>query len=180
MNVKTLIITTFITIIVAVALWASIWKSGGQTSSNPAPAAPDRVYDEALNARLGEELLQDTTFSQGTNWNYRPGVEVAAIGIIVDTTSIASQIVDIVPSKMYFLNVKAICPNEDAQGRRQINWLDKNSKFISFSIEIFECTDFIEVHFMEARAPDNASKAVVYATSHSVARINIQEISLTD
>jgi len=77
----------------------------------------------------------------------------------------------------YRATVVEQCHVEQTHGRIQINWHDNKDKFISASIQLFDCGESWQEHTADFIAPNNAAKAEVYATSHTAVPIEVKYVS---
>jgi hypothetical protein len=127
--------------------------------------------------RFNTELLKDPDFSMPSTWSFSKTKENKNGGVIVSNKSAGTQVVPVISGRTYLLTVKASCLSGDSKGRLQVNWLNAKSKFVSTSIRVFDCTQNSEFHSMEVVAPDEALKAVIYATGHTIKPLIINRIS---
>jgi hypothetical protein len=128
--------------------------------------------------RFQTELLTNPDFSTYEGWTLSSGEKGQPSGRL--TTSVLSpafQIVSVIAGRRYKNIVTAVCPDQPSKGRLQVNWLDEKSNFIKTDISVFDCTSSEITHSMEAIAPKNASKAVVYASGHTDVPVNFRKVS---
>jgi len=126
------------------------------------------------------EILANPEFASIDSWNLSPGAEFDSSegSILVSVSSPAMQLVNVQENTRYRLEMVARCYKEKTQGRLQINWLDKNKKFISPSIDVFDCTDDWATYIQKSISPKDAAYAVVYASSHYAIPIKVKKVSL--
>ena len=74
------------------------------------------------------------------------------------------QVVDVSPGGEYVLRFSARGFGMGQTARRQVNWLDRDWRFLSTSLEVLNVTDAWRRYEMRAVAPDGAGHAVVYAS----------------
>ncbi len=90
------------------------------------------------------------------------------------------QIVAVSPGLEYKNEIVAKCDHEKTQGRLQVNWMDSAHQFIKADISLFDCDDIFSRHSILVRAPRNASAASIYASSHSIIPIWVNEVSFKE
>ena len=128
----------------------------------------------------GAEILLNSDFSSLEAWSVSSGAVVVASEkkVIVNVAEPVTQAVSVAGQKNYLNEVTAQCDKATTQGRVQINWLDANQKFLEASIQVFECTKEWATYRQEVVSPEAAVTAVVYATSHTTDKIQINRVSL--
>lgn len=96
---------------------------------------------------------------------------------LVTVAENATQLVPVKGGRWYFNSVTARCDNQSAQGRVQVNWLDKNNQFISTNIRVFDCKNDWNDYGMEIRAPKEAQSAMVYMSGHNSHPVEFKHVS---
>jgi hypothetical protein len=136
-----------------------------------------RKVDE--NLYFSSERLKNPTFVGGDFWNLGPGVDLGEneSGIVVSVSSSAMQLVSVEGSTRYRLEMVARCNVGKAQGRLQINWLDKDKNFLLPTIDVFDCTNDWTTYTQDSVSPQNAVYAAVYAASHTAEPIKVKKVS---
>jgi len=126
-----------------------------------------------------KELLVNPELKGGLGWNVAPGVgyDKSNGALIVDINSSASQAIGVTPGIKYRNSVVARCFQAMGTGRVQVNWLDKDGRFIDASIKTFECTREWAEHSMDVIAPKGAKTGVVYVVGHSSIPLEYQRSS---
>jgi hypothetical protein len=155
----------------------------GLISNVTTPVATFRsltVRKSRTDIKYRTELLLNHDFASVTGWTLSGKATYDATKRILTASaaSPAAQVVAVTPGGHYFSSVVARCANEVTMGRIQINWIGAKDELISTSFELFECTSTWSEYTMESVAPASATRAVVYATSHSEVPLEFQRNSL--
>jgi hypothetical protein len=129
--------------------------------------------------RFKVELLKNPTFLSIEGWNVDSGGLYKQSSHLIQTTvnAPATQAIKIEPGKHYLNFVIARCPLGPTLGRVQVNWLSQGGKFISTNIKTFECNSSFTKEVLEVTAPNSATIAVVYASSHTLVPVEFKEVS---
>jgi hypothetical protein len=131
--------------------------------------------------RFRRELLRATHFESMEPWSTAGAPpRRTGEGIVVTAQLPVFQAAPVVPGRAYRLLVRARCGDAQAQGRYQINWMDRSGQFLGATISLFDCPPTMEPMARVLRAPAGARTAIVYATSHSDRALVVQELSFTE
>ncbi|WP_339728435.1 hypothetical protein [uncultured Gimesia sp.] len=131
---------------------------------------------------FSKELIQGSDFEQISAWTLDNNAiyDASERYISVSVADPAYQTIEVTPNKKYLNTVTVRCLSNEGQARMQINWLDKNGKYISSDIRPVECTDSWNTYSMKVFAPANASSALVYASGHTKIPIQFKKNSLLE
>lgn len=126
------------------------------------------------------EVLSNPDFSSINGWVLASEAKYdAGAGIILASVdSSATQVVAVSPGGRYLNTVVARCAKEMSTGRVQVNWLNAKGRFVNADIKAFECSSVWTEYTMEATAPLNAAKAVVYVTGNTSVPLEFKSNSL--
>ena len=115
------------------------------------------------------ELLVNPDLMGNLGWSIATGVQYDKSNgaMIVTINSSATQAVSVNPGVKYRNSVVARCSQGPSIGRVQVNWLDKDGKFIDASIKTFECTHNWMEYSMDVISPKGARTGIVYVVGHS-------------
>lgn len=129
--------------------------------------------------RHTRELLVNPELEGGDGWSRMPGIrpEESNGTFVVTVDAPAAQSLPVMPGRTYLNTVRSRCKAENAQGRVQVNWLDREGRLISASIQPFDCSEAWGDHRQQVMAPKSAAIAVVYATAHGNLAIEIDSVS---
>lgn len=128
--------------------------------------------------RFGTEYLKNSNLLNADGWGINPGASFSPGLAIVSVNSPIQQSVPVHEGRRYRNQIVAKCAQQPTQGRVQINWYDIQGKLIKSDIEVFTCTDSWESYQLEVIAPNGATVAAVYGSSHTDKSIKISKISL--
>lgn len=130
--------------------------------------------------RFSKELLNNSELTGSEGWTLGEGVIVGPdVGTFLVTVSeTANQVVKLRGGVRYINEVTARCGQTPGQGRIQVNWHDAQMKFITASIQVFDCAAEWQDHRQIVTAPKNAAFGIVYGSSHTSTPIEITRISL--
>jgi hypothetical protein len=78
---------------------------------------------------------------------------------------------------LYILRESVRAGIEGQQARLQVNWLDQQSRFLSFDIRVIEPGRNWDEYEMWVSAPDGAAYACVYASSHEKSLVEFDDMS---
>ncbi len=124
------------------------------------------------------ELLKNTGTFDTEAWSRAEGVVMTPTGeAVVTVTSTATQIVPVTQGHRYLNANVALCKDQPAQGRLQVNWLDAKAQFVSTDIRLFDCTNLPVKHSMEVIAPPKSAFAAVYVSGHTSIPLVFKEVS---
>lgn len=128
-----------------------------------------------------KELLANPALIGGNEWSVGSGVRYDELNgaMIVNINDYATQSVIVNPGTRYRNAVTARCIEGPNIGRVQVNWSDKNGKFIDANVKTFTCSkDWLEV-YMDVIAPKNAKNGIVYTVGHEVKPLEYKKNSFT-
>lgn len=97
--------------------------------------------------------------------------------LTVTVNTPATQRVEVAPGQSFTSAVSARCATQPTSGRIQTNWMDAQGRFISASIETFDCTPQWATHEMTVVAPEEAVVAIVYASGHTDTPVAFKSLS---
>ena len=136
------------------------------------------VHEVKADLYYQRELLESPGLFDGNRWSVREGARLLSDGAIaVSRNAPVMQAVAVEAGKTYLNTVIARCGSERGDGRTQVNWTDREGRFLRADIVAFRCRDELAMESQEVKAPHRAGFAVVYGTSHGDAEIEIAEIS---
>jgi len=98
-------------------------------------------------------------------------------GVSVTVSKPGMLTVKVKSGKRYLNEVTAKCADVKAQGRVQVNWLNKGSGFISTDIIMFDCEPVFKSYSLEVIAPEQAVLAQVYAVGHTETPVIVNKVS---
>ncbi len=125
--------------------------------------------------RYSSELLINSSLNPGDNgW----GLTNESKGFQVSVTEPLTQAIHVEEGLKYRASITSKCSKAMTKGRVQINWMDKNGKFLDTSIMIYDCSAQYSEFEMEALPPKNATTAVFYLNSHTPIPVQISKASL--
>jgi hypothetical protein len=129
--------------------------------------------------RYKDELMKNPTFEAADGWVLGANAKYDRVRrVIVSSVSSPSyQVVAVQAGRKYVNAVRARCDKGPAQGRVQVNWIGRGSKFLTTDIKVFDCSKDWEEHAAEVIAPKGAVAAVVYASSHTPVPIQFGAVS---
>ncbi len=128
-----------------------------------------------------KEMLKNIDFLSGGAWSNAQSAGGLKDGnAVVSEPQSSQQTVAAAAGRLYLNSVKARCKDGPTQGRLQVIWLDKNSRFLRVDAKFFDCTPEVSAHQMEVYPPDGAAFASVYTTSHSTVPMVFTENSLRE
>jgi len=131
--------------------------------------------------RFGKELLKNPSFDEIEGWGLSEGAlyNQQSHSVTVSVASPVTQLVLVKPETTYLNEVQARCSSVvGVAGRIQINWFDKDMKFIKPDIDVFSCRPEGGIYKMRVVSPAKARHAIVYATGHTTDFISVDEVSL--
>ncbi|MDR1074898.1 MAG: hypothetical protein LBL59_00905 [Xanthomonadaceae bacterium] len=128
--------------------------------------------------RYMEEMLSSPELDDADAWTVFQGASVHDGVATVSVGAPITQTVPVTPGRRYYNQVLAKCDAQPAQGRVQINWLDKDGEFLGTDITVFPCGQDWERHGQTVRAPERAANAIVFGGSHGEKTIQLSEVSL--
>lgn len=119
--------------------------------------------------RFRDELLINPNFTSISGWVLAPEAKYDADSgvVLVSVASSAAQAIAVSAGRHYLNTVVARCASKKTWGRIQINWLDKNGKFVRADLKVFECSSDWAEHTLEGTVPANVVKAIVYTAGHT-------------
>lgn len=126
------------------------------------------------------EMIKDTSFNDMAEWESFGEILKTNDGIQVTSENFVRQQIKIEPKSNYLLTIRAKCVDTETMGRRQINWLDKDSKFISSYLNVFKCNRKFKQHSNEIAPPEGTAYGVVYVASHEVDPVLFGSVSLKE
>lgn len=131
--------------------------------------------------RFSRELLVNPDFASAKGWDLADKARIEpGVGATVSVSSPASQYVPVVAGRQYRYAAAARCLHGPAEGRLQVNWLDKQSQILTTDIQVFACTTTVETHSMDVRAPQSAVGGYVYASGHGQDALVFSSVSFKD
>ena len=125
------------------------------------------------------QILKNPNFEENTGWskfsekNFLNNQD----NIKIINPAIAQQI-KVEPNTVVKNVLVSKCFKEEAYGRNQINWIDKNGKSAGVSIKVFRCTEEWEEQSFVIKVPKNATRGTVNTTSHTNIPILVKSHSL--
>ena len=125
------------------------------------------------------QILKNPNFEENSGWskfsekNFLNNQD----NIKIINPAIAQQI-KVEPNTVVKNVLVSKCFKEEAYGRNQINWIDKNGKSAGVSIKVFRCTEEWEEQSFVIKVPKNAAYGIVYTTSHINIPILVKSNSL--
>ena len=125
------------------------------------------------------QLLKNPNFEDNTGWskfsekNFLDNQD----NIKIVNPAIFQEI-KVEPNQIIKHSLLAKCFKEPASGRNQINWSDKEKKFIGVSIKVFTCTEDWQEQSMIIKVPEKAAYGIVYTNSHTNIPILVKSNSL--
>jgi hypothetical protein len=130
--------------------------------------------------RFPKELLSDAAFEGTRGWTLFNGAQHDASQrlVVVTVDSPAFQVVPVTAGRTYLNAVKARCQSPAGKARLQINWVDKQHRFIGSDLKTFDCTEMWTEREQEVVAPRHAGFGVVYAASANASPVEIGAVSL--
>ena len=139
------------------------------------PVSVHRVRKESF---FHYELLHDSRQFDQASWLVRPGAKLANEGIVsVSQLSPISQRVRIVEKQSYQNSVEARCGKRPGIGRLQVNWTDRGGRLLRSDVRRFACEESWTMESQEVTAPEGATFASIYGTSHTEVPIEIAGLS---
>jgi hypothetical protein len=136
-----------------------------------------RVRDEFY---FHKELLTNPELKDGFGWNFSPSSHYDNTKglMVVSINNLGTQAVNMLPGTRYLNSVIARCAKDPGIGRVQINWANKNGKFIGANIKTFDCAPMWSEISMEGVVPKEAKTAIVYVVGHTATPIEYKKVSL--
>jgi hypothetical protein len=128
--------------------------------------------------RFAEELLQQTEVQPGSVWHFTDGAAfMPDQGALVSVESPAYASVPVVPGRRYRYSAVAMCMDEPAEGRLQVNWTNERGVLLKPDIQVFTCTPDRLVHSFDFNAPSGAVQALIYASGHTQKKVIFSSVS---
>jgi len=129
-----------------------------------------------------KELILNPYFNDFKGWQAAKNSNWDKQGkkILVSEPTPTYQIVSVGAGFEYKYEIVAKCDQEKTQGRLQVNWMNSAHQFIKADITLFDCDDIFTRHSILVRAPRNASAAAIYASSHSIIPMWVNEVSFKE
>ncbi len=127
--------------------------------------------------RYQSELIKSSNFENLDNWSFSGVAKKSRNALRVNVKFPAIQSVIVKPGVRYKNEIVESCAEMNTEGRIQVNWLDKEGRFIDTKISVFPCSGNPTVHAQFAVAPPNAYRAIIYATGHTNKDILIYRVS---
>ena len=127
-----------------------------------------------------KEILTNPELKGNLGWSIAPSVhyDKSNGAMVVNINSSATQAVSVIPGVKYRNSVVARCFQGQSIGRVQINWLNKDGKFIDASIKTFECSNDWTEYSMDVIAPNEAKTGIVYVVGHGDTPLEYRRSSL--